>query len=225
MVYRKRLRRTRRYPRPFRRTMRRKFKRSRRTTGVTRILRSFTLSRDIYSIPFTGYAFDASLASMSHYSEITNLFSEYKIPVMNVDVFWNRDPTLGSTDANNSPDTDARNPLTFFMYKNVNGTGAPGSTDEVEQIGKKYLKPIMGASRLCRFKISPSALAPTYQTGLTNAYSSRKCPWISTAYTGVPLYGFKWGVINSGLAPMNPTRILGTVTFNVRYTILARRLQ
>lgn len=120
------------------------------------------------------------LDDLPNYTEFTNLFDQYRIRGIKLDLFFNQSPA------------DANNPVgsgLFYHYIDLDDATAPATEAEVCQRG--YLKKIRPFGHHKIF-IRPRTAKAIWQGAFTAYGQNNNNQWIDCTYPAVEYYGWKY---------------------------------
>jgi len=156
-----------------------------------------------------GFAFSFQLSDTTGFSEITNLFDQYKITL--VEVIWE----LIAVSANLSGHTSVY--PTVCAYPDFDDATAPTTLASVEQLQRMERLQFSSTRNQFKRSIVPRILSAAQVTGgTTNNAVSMVSPWLDCAWAAVNHYGVKFWIKNYN------TSFDNTVQLSFRYHITAK---
>lgn len=217
MVSRRRFRRRsyrKRFPR--RRSYRRRsIRRNRRRNSMLLIKRSNLAYVDIYQYSGGG-VWSWALNQVPSYSEIENMFDQYKLCMVKLHVAYSAQPQAQTGTLANPPGN-----IEFYWAKDYTDVTTPTNVNTLMQM-QGVQQRTLDASRPFNISIKPRFASQVYVSAVGTGYSPRR-GWLQCSDNSVPHYGIKYWV-SPALSGVG-TDLVGRLTIRATYYIAGRQVK
>lgn len=143
------------------------------------------------NVTYFAYSYQFTLSSLPEFSEVTNLFDQYKIHSMRIRFI----PFQTQSIANDPGINNQCLSLLHYGVIDYDDASVPNPSNVGVQLLREYESfremNMFRGGREYKRKIRPHISVPAYQAGITTAYSNTPSRWIDAAYPDVQHYGFK----------------------------------
>lgn len=187
-VYRKKRPLIRRIPRPMRLPSFYNFKRV--VTLLNGVNRWFSVTNTPYDT-LSNYSLSFNLQQLASYTEFTNLFDQYKIYKVVLDI---RPYCATQNVTVNNTTNNVAYPYVHCVIDHDDDTLLTAVSD-YQQYSSYRRFPV---GRPMKISIIPRVSTAVYQSALSTGYSAKRA-WIDSENSLVPHYGFKFGINGAGL--------------------------
>lgn len=153
-------------------------------------------------------AFQFQLNNLQNFSDLTNLYDQYKITKIIMYLNWS--PLAYSTGLNDTSKTPEL-VAPMLMYVRDHDDSTPIALSDFKQIGKtKQIR--IRPGKQYKIALTPSILTEAYRTGVTTAYLPKYKQKVDMANPDVQHYGIKFGV-------EKPAISLGQINVRCKYYV------
>lgn len=156
------------------------------------------------------FAWTFRLDQVTSYTELTNLFDNYKINAVVIKFWWHQQ---ASTVDQNLIAT----PIMHWAVDNNDAT-APPNLATLKQYSSYHCHQFKDAG-MYTIKLYPKPQVASYRTAVSTAYGPKKM-WISSVYSDVPHYGLKVWIDGSQTASGGTgNQDIGGLTYEITYYV------
>jgi len=155
-------------------------------------------------------AWSFRLDQVTSYTELTNLFDNYKINAVVIKFWWHQQPSTVDQNLIATP--------IMHWAVDTNDVTPPPNLATLKQYSSYRVHQFKDAG-LYTIKLYPKPQVATYRTALTTAYGPKKM-WIASTYSDTPHYGFKFWIDGSQTAAGGAgTQDIGGLTYEITYYV------
>ncbi len=151
------------------------------------------------------------LEDVQSYTELTQLYDQYKISSVNVSIMWS--PAL-------QPDESAViiPPSLYTMWKIDRDDSLPNSIAELKQCSRSKLM-LMKPQKRYKILVRPAILTQLYESAVSTGYGIKFNQKIDAGDPNVPHYGLKFCAVKPQLANGSYAHDMGTITVELQYNL------
>lgn len=173
------------------------------------------------NITYYSYSYYFTLSSLPGYSEVTNLFDQYKIRSIQLRFI----PFQNGSIADPTSANQCLSLLHFGVIDYDDNTIFGANNTGVQSLREyeSFREMNMFKNREFRRKIRPHISVPAYQNAMTTAYTNVPSRWIDCNYSDVEHYGFK-GIFQA-FAPITTSSYFIWLRPEIRVTLSGRAVR
>lgn len=165
-----------------------RFKRSTLLFGVNGVINTTIATSSGAGLGFYSVGFNNLLSQTPQYSELSELYDQYKLDYVVYRVNWL------ATERSDIATSSAGPPVLYWVIDRDDVTAYPSSDAGLQDIrANSHCKRFAfdSGKRECVIKFKPNTLVETYNNGITSGYTLQFNKWIDMAYPSLQYWGTK----------------------------------